>query len=70
MLPLRLLEEGLKKEVPVSRIIERLRGLIMQLDDMLMLVLLIGLFYDFSAFEIILSFSLEMGNKISIFRTY
>lgn len=70
LFPLRLLEEGLKKDVPVSLIIERLKGLMMQLEDMLMLVLLIWLCYDFSAFEIILSFSLEMGNKMSIFLTY
>lgn len=67
-LPLILLEEGLKKEVPVSLIIEILRGVMMQLEDMLITVLLFIEFFSF--FEIILSFRRVIGNKMSSFLTY
>jgi hypothetical protein len=67
-LPLILLEEGLKKEVPVSLIIEILRGVMMQLEDMLMTVLLLIEFFSF--LDIILSFRRVMGSKINSFLAY
>ncbi len=61
-----LFDEWLKKDVFVSLIMDKLKGFITKLEDMLMLLLLIVFFY---AFEMTRSLRREIGREISICRT-
>ena len=64
-----LLTLGLKKEVLVSLITDKLRGVMTQLLAILMILLFLDILFSFSALVILLSLSLVIDKFTSYCRT-